>query len=140
MLDHVSEEQRTLSDSIAKLPCAIEFPASAGEALEKRTTLTGGDEQRRHPRFPVPAERRMAALQYRQTLPALPRDRQLCTVYTLDRARGGTSFLHAEPLYPGERMELMFVDGQRRTVDVVRCRRWGRRCFEVGTRFVTNAN
>jgi hypothetical protein len=79
----------------------------------------------------------VAALEHRQSLPALPRADTRHVVYTKDVSRGGIGFLHSEPLFPMEQFRLALPDGKSRTIEVVRCRRIQQRCFEIGAVFVS---
>ncbi len=114
--------------------CSVELPAELDDFFE-HSGPTGGSlaEQRRFPRVNL---RTPAALRYRQTLHALPRAESWHKVFVKDISRCGVAFLHGEQLYPNERMALLMPDGTRLPVEVVRCRRLGARCYEIGVRFV----
>lgn len=122
--------------AIDALPCAIEFPEGWGEdgagfALPSPTYA----DQRQYPRFVCRGMQGRAALEYRQTLPAIDRTHQVCRVYLMDLSRSGIRFLHSEPLYPRERMRIILSDGKRRGIEVQWCRRIQQGCYSIGTRF-----
>lgn len=76
--------------------------------------------------------RTFAALTVRSSLPGLPRDVSTERVCLKDVSRSGVSLLHSRQLYPGERLELVVLDGVRRELQVTRCRKIQDRCYEVG--------
>jgi hypothetical protein len=79
---------------------------------------------------------RRAALEYRQSLPALPRNPGWFGVYMNSLSRKGCGFFHGEQLYPGERMRLVLLTGTDLPIEVRWCRRIDENCFEIGARFV----
>jgi hypothetical protein len=58
---------------------------------------------------------------------------------TRDLSRGGMNLVHTDQLYPGQRIDLVLLDGVLRTVEVCWCRRLANRCYSVGCRFTTAA-
>lgn len=123
-----------LSEALAACRCAIRLPAGWDDFFDKSGPAAGAyDEQRQYPRVNC---RGHAALRYRQTIPALPRPAVWHKVYTKDVSRCGMGFLHSEPLYPRERMTIILPDASCRTIEVVRCRRLGAACYEVGALYV----
>jgi hypothetical protein len=64
---------------------------------------------------------------------AAPRPR---TLLTRDVSRGGIDVLHVDQLFPSQRIDLTLPDGQRRSVEVVWCRRLAPRCWSAGCRFI----
>ena len=72
-------------------------------------------------------------------LPALPRKKGWHGVHLVDLSRGGCSFLHHEPLYPGERMRMILMTGLRPGMEVVWCRRLQGDCFFIGAQFIVAA-
>jgi hypothetical protein len=79
---------------------------------------------------------RRAALEYRQSLPGLPRNPGWFGVYMNDLSRKGCGFFHGEQLYPGERTRLVLPTGTDLPIEVRWCRRIDENCFQVGTQFV----
>ena len=133
MLDR-DHAMRPLAEVLASLRCEIELPPSWQDRPGKTGSLATGSEQTR--RFARRCFCMPAALRHLQTFPALSRPETWCRVYTKDVSRDGLSFLHSEQLFPRERTQLILIDGTRRTVEAVRCRRIQDRCFEVEARFV----
>lgn len=123
---------------LAQSPCLVRLPPSWTDFFEKTGLVQGAMSERR--RFPRINLRSKAVLQYRQTFPSLPRPSLLYTVYTKDVSRSGVAFLHGEQLYPLEQMTLILPDGKLRTIQVVRCRRIGPSCFEIGAQFAANSS
>jgi hypothetical protein len=94
------------------------------------------NDQRRFRRQPVFCA---AALQHVTTIKALPRAVEWHKVVLLNVGRGGVGFLHSRQLYPSERLQLIFPDLRPRYIEVVRCRKLGSQCFEVGAQFVSSS-
>ncbi len=117
----------------ARSPCLVRLPPSWTDFFEKTGLVQAALAERRQ--FPRINLRSRAVLQYRQTFPSLPRPAFTYTVYTKDISRSGVSFLHGEQLYPSEQMILILPDGKPRRIQVVRCRRIGPSCFEIGACF-----
>ena len=93
---------------------------------------TAWDEARRHPRFYYRAQVQATIHPFRGAQnPAVQ-----CSVLTRDLSRGGLNVLHTEQLFPGQRIELLLLDGVRRMVEVCWCRRLGNRSYSVGCRFL----
>ena len=133
MLDFSDQEQKLVS-AVGPLKCDVKLPSSYEDDACQTGQLPGAySDRRRHPRFSFHV---CAALLYRQTLPALSRPDGWHKVFTKDLARGGLSFLHSEPLFPRERMQLVIPGQAERTIEVVSCARVQKRCFRVGVRFV----
>ncbi|HEY3969005.1 MAG TPA: PilZ domain-containing protein [Planctomycetaceae bacterium] len=78
--------------------------------------------------------RMRAAMDLRQTLPAIERERAFHCVYLRDISRTGIGFLHADELFPGEECTL-WLPQKELHVAVVHCRRKAARCYIVGARF-----
>jgi hypothetical protein len=136
MLDH-SDQDCELARWIYSLPCRVRLPSKLDEAFEKTGPVPAipGD-VRSGGRLYCRGSGHRAALEYRQTLPALPREAAWHGVYTTDFSRRGCGFLHSEVLYPGERMRLILLTGLRRVIEVAWCRRIDESCYAVGSRFV----
>lgn len=116
-----------------KSRCLLAIPESQRRLLEgSGLAPTCHDEHRRFPRLRLKAK---AALQIVQSLPAFPRPKERHQVYTLDVSRSSVGFLHSEQLYPCERVEIMLDEGRWRPIEIVCCRRLGRRCYQVGATF-----
>ena len=71
---------------------------------------TAWDEARRHPRFYYRAQRAGDD----PPLSAAPQPAVQCSVLTRDLSRGGLNVIHTEQLFPGQRIELLLLDGVRR--------------------------
>lgn len=85
-------------------------------------------------RFVRAAFHRRVVLELQQTFPSVPREERNYVILTRDLSRSGIGFLHAEQLYPGERVRLWLPTGPVAT-EVTRCRRHDARCYEIGVRF-----
>jgi hypothetical protein len=95
----------------------------------------------------VPAQindrRRYARMYYRcaaqllldGNLPAFPREGHAIKTYSCDISRSGVAFLADRELYPLETVRLQIDPLGEKRLCVVRCRRLGPQCFEVGGRF-----
>ena len=116
------------------LPCEIELPDD-WDACSRTVLPETGYEQRRFPRIACQAN---AALRCSKTFPAIPRTDTWCRVLVQDISRCGTGFLHSEQLFPDEKALIVFPDGNQRAIQVMRCRRLGKKCFEVGCQFIAH--
>ena len=144
MLDLENESGRLrLADAITQLECRIELPEAWGDFFDQ-TGPTGSDpnEKRQFPRW---KNRTLAGLLQCETFPIIPRSEQCHPIYLKDVSRGGAAFIHAEQLYPLERMRLLLIDDVSsrllqnnclRAIEVSRCKRVQARCYEIGARFV----
>jgi hypothetical protein len=133
MLDFSDHEQALVS-AVGPLKCDVSLPSSFEDDACRSGQLPGAySEKRRHPRFNFGG---CAALKYRQTFPALSRPLDWHKVFTKDLSRGGLSFLHSEPLFPRERVQIVLPLQEAKTIEVVSCVRVQERCFRVGGRFV----
>ena len=81
-------------------------------------------------------EKHRAALEIRQSLPALPRETAWHSVYTSDFSKQGCGFLHSAILYPGERLRMILLTGVERAIEVAWCRRLDKNCYAIGAVFV----
>lgn len=118
------------------LVCDIEIP----DDLQERRRLSGqfvDDESLR--RYPRKACQANAAFRARKTLPAIRREPIWSRIVLQDISRCGAGFLHSEQLFPDEEALVVFPNGSQRIVRVMRCRRLGPKCFEVGCQFTTNS-
>jgi hypothetical protein len=79
--------------------------------------------------------RTKALLAITTTLPRLVRADERMVVYTKDVSREGIGLYAAEQLFPCERMKIWLPGQELQRIRVVRCRKLGECCFEVGTRF-----
>lgn len=132
-----------LGGIVGQFKCAIELPPSWGEFAERRAGFSVVPNDKRV--YPRRSHFSVAALEYRQTAPALPRPSEWHKIYTTDVSRGGIAFLHSEQLYPRERMRIVVSGdgllsrfGHRNDffLEVARCRRLKFRCYEIGGFFV----
>jgi len=136
MLDLEAQKQSP-GEVIAQLPCNVQLPADLERDFERTGPVPAcpNDGRQSHRVYWRGAEF-TAALEYQQTLPAVPRCQGWHRVYIVDISKRGISLLHSEQLFPGERMRTLLVTGDHRTVQIAWCRRLGDRCFRVGARFV----
>jgi hypothetical protein len=136
MLDR-DDHERNVAQWIHSLPCCVKLPLRLQEDFEKTGAASPVPEDVRSGcRVYCRGKEYRAALEYRQSLPSLPREARWYGVYTTDLSRLGCGFLHSELLYPGERLRLILLTGIERMIEVARCRRIGEECFEVGARFI----
>ena len=94
------------------------------------------NDHRRFPRVRCRSKRHRAALKRLPTFAALASSQQWSAVYVADFSKTGVQVLHAEQLFPGERLRLLLLTGNLLDLEVVRCRRMGDACFAVGTQIV----
>lgn len=126
-----------LTKWIRSLPCFVRLPPGMVDGSGRFVQKSGAyDDVRQFQRFSCPGTGCQAALEYRQSLPALPREKAWFGVYITDLSRGGCGLLHSEPLYPGEQMRLRLVTGGLHGIEVMWCRQLDERCFAVGMQFV----
>jgi hypothetical protein len=137
MLDLRGQEQ-ALIETVGPLRCDVNLPSAWEESLSQTGRLPGKySDRRRYPRYHFGG---CAALQYRQTFPALPRPEAWYKVFSNDISRGGLSFLHGEPLFPRERMLIVLPPQLVRAIEVVSYVRVQERCFRVGARFIEQSS
>lgn len=130
----LSDQAEELVKTVGPLKCAVELPAEWQDYFERTGQVPGRyQERRRHPRYYY---RVCAALQHRQTFPALNRPTEWYQVYANDVSRGGLSFMHGEQLFPRERMPIVLPRLGMSTIEIVWCLRVKRHCFHVGARFL----
>jgi hypothetical protein len=131
-------EQSDLSEFLASLPCRIMLPEGAlTRRGDDRSFPPNFNDRRRFARRCVFDSLSRAALEYRQTLPAAPREPGWHAVYVVDVSRGGMRLFHFEPLYPQESFRVVLASGVQREVVVARCRRICERCYSIGVGFNT---
>ena len=125
-------ENGNAENMIAALPTRVALPEGF---LSKPNgpTPTCWEDMRQFPRYSF---RSAAALEIQSSLPALARSARPERVYVKDISRAAIAILHAEQLFPGERLCVTVQDGVRRTATVARCRRVQKNCFEVAAYFV----
>ena len=118
MLDR-DDHGRDVARWILTLPCYVKPPLKLQRDFENigRAPPFPTDE-RAWCRVFCRGMRCRAALEYRQSLPALPRESRWHGVLTTDFSRDGCGFLHSEILYPGERLRLILLTGIRRVIEV----------------------
>jgi hypothetical protein len=136
MLDRHFATAPTVAE-IERLPCFVELPAALEAAFESQgptASLPGC--KRRFPRFRCRGKNKRVALEYRQSLPGLPRGQVWFAAYITDISRGGVGLLHSEPLYPKERFRIVLLDGSLRQIEIVRCQRLDEYCYALGACFV----
>ena len=87
-------------------------------------------EQRQSPRI---EHRRRGAMQVADPIPAIRRTATPDGILVRDVSRRGMRFLFDQQLFPGEKLRIWLPEAELRG-DVMRCRRLGPRCYEVGVR------
>ncbi len=136
MLDCHADTVPTVTQ-IKQLPCSVGLPAAWEDNFELQglaPSLPGC--KRRFSRVRCRGKTSLVAMEHRQTFPSLPRAHEWHAVYITDIARGGIGLLHGEPLYPKERLRVVLLDGSLRLIEIVRCERVDKHCFNIGARFV----
>lgn len=132
MLEH-DDRKHAAADLIGSFPCNVELPNELRNNFEKHGVMPFNEnDRRRYPRVLCRSKRNRAGLEYRTTIPHLPRETVWHNVYVTNVSRDGIGLLHSEPLYPRENMRLLLLNGKLATIEIVNCRRLGPRCFEVG--------
>lgn len=100
--------------------------------LARRDSLPQPGDTRQFPRRHVVAQ---AIVEYRNGLPAHPRQPQRHKVIVADLSRRGLRFLHCEQAFPGEFAMIQIAAGKQMHVEVARCRKIAESCYEVGAKF-----
>lgn len=122
-------ELADVEELIGSLPCLVELPESVESFFARRGPLpTRFGDERQYPRYYCRAE---AALRCRPSLPAIERQAAQHRIYVRDISRSSVSFYHSEQLFPLESAELMLSDGLARSLQIIRCRKIQRFCYEV---------
>ena len=144
MLDVVGETAVQLDELVAQLHCEIQLPESMADFFSvDGSALPAMYSCRR--RFQRISLRVFAGLHVRQSSPAIPRQAKWHRIYLKDVSHGGAAFLHSEQLFPRERMKILMPDDRIRRllpgrsqaiIEVIRCRRIGEKCFDIGSKFV----
>ena len=136
MLDG-STRAESAASVIEALPCQVQLPEKLRESFELAgPTPSMPNDHRRFPRVRCRSKRHRAALKRLPTFAALASSQQWSAVYVADFSKTGVQVLHAEQLFPGERLRLLLLTGNLLDLEVVRCRRMGDACFAVGTQIV----
>jgi hypothetical protein len=133
MLDRNSPDQ-AVATWIHSLPCDVQIP-KAGANPERVAPLPSiRDDIRSTARVHCAGNNR-AALELRQTLPAVPRENAWKSIYIANVSKNGCGFIHSQILYPSERFTVILLTGIKRLVEVVWCRRVDTHCYSVGSKF-----
>ena len=110
MLDALRFKEMTAT--LETLPCRVVLPPGWKDFFDRRgPQVWPGDNRRRYVRSHFPMR---AMLETLGNLPAVPRGREQHVVLMKDISRGGAGFLHAAPVYPGERVRLWLPHRQPR--------------------------
>ena len=113
-------------------PATIALTESDHEFFAKSGPLpTAWDEYRRFPRFYFRSCFRMSIFPPHVSRGSQPAD---CWILTRDLSRSGMSILHNEQLFPGQQLAVV-LNGVKRKMVVLWCRRLGQRCYTAGCRF-----
>lgn len=118
--------QRALRD----LSFEVQIPRTKLEELSKigPTSPTLADERRRV-RF---RKLKRAIICCDRTLPSIERTRQLSLGLMLNISKEGIGMLYHLQLYPQERFVMRIVGYDLLRLTVVRCRKLGPKCYEIG--------
>jgi hypothetical protein len=143
MLEFNREDDTMHECLISDLRCEIELPPCMSEFFDiPHSEVVMADDRRRYKRWNC---RTVGALECRQTFTKLRRLPSWHQVFIKDVSLGGLAFLHSEQLFPLEQMRILLPeitikplskDHRKRIVEVLRCRKCGNRCFEIGAKFV----
>ena len=129
-------EPQGLIHQLQRLECRISIPQELLNVLLQKEASHGVfDDRRRFQRRKCPIDQAAAGMLPLANLPSLTRERCWQRVYIADVSRGGIGFLHSEPLYPMEQVQLVIPSGAKYQLEVVRCRRVASSCFTVGASF-----
>lgn len=111
----------------------LRIPEAVMASLRARQGMVppAGD-MRQFPRRQVLSQ---AVVEYRDGLPAHPRQPLRHKVIVADLSRCGLRFLHSEQLFPGELAIVQIASGKQMCLEVARCRKIADSCYEVGARF-----
>jgi len=135
MLDRHHPEQG-VAGWIESLPCHIQFPPNLRANFERTgPSQTVADDIRSSVRIHCCGSTHRAALLFRQSLPAFPREAGWHSVYTTNISKHGCGFFHSAIVYPSEQFAFVLLTGIERWVEVMWCRRIDTHCFAVGTQF-----
>jgi hypothetical protein len=143
MLEYNHQDDPMHESLMCNLRCEIVIPSSLGDFFyEKQSQAVVADDRRRYKRWNF---RNVGALETPQTFDDLERLPCWQRIYVKDISLGGMAFLHSEQLYPLEQMRILLPERtlepllqgrKKRIAEVVRCRKWGDRCFEIGVKFL----
>lgn len=111
----------------------LRVPEAVMKSLQERRDAppVSGD-VRQFPRRHLVAQ---AIIEYRDGLPAHPRQPQRHSVIVADLSRRGLRFLHSEQFFPGELAIIQIAAGKQMCIEVARCRKIADACYEVGAKF-----
>jgi len=119
--------------TVESLSCNIELPDDWDDRQRSLVQVVDNNQNRR--RYPRQTCRANAAMRPRKTLPPIRRNETWSRILLQNISRCGVGFLHSEQLYPEEEAIIVFPNGSQRILRVMRCRRLGPKCFEVGGEF-----
>ena len=102
---------------------------------ERRAAPPRPVDSRQFPRRYLVAQ---AIVEYRNGLPAHPRQPQRHSVLVADLSRRGLRFLHSEQVFPGELAIIQIAAGKQMHIEVARCRKIADCCYEVGAKFIAS--
>ena len=121
--------------TVEALSCDIELPEDWQDRQQSVGQLV--DEYEATRRYPRRACSASAAMRLQRTLPAIRRQSIWSRVLLQNISRCGAGFLHSEQLFPNEEAVIVFPNGSQRIVRVMRCRRLGPKCYDVGCEFAS---
>jgi hypothetical protein len=114
----------------------VVMPWPLDDFLSKQGIVQARDADRR--RFARLYYRTPVKLHISQSLPAIKRKSKLVNTYSCDISREGVGFLCDRELYPKELIQITLNKVGDRQVQVMRCRKLSKYCFEIGGKFVGN--
>jgi hypothetical protein len=111
----------------------LRVPDAVSKSLhERRDAPPQPSDTRQFPRRYLVAP---AIVEYRDGLPAHPRQPQRHSVIVADLSRSGLRFLHSEQIFPGELAIIQIASGKQMHIEIARCRKIADCCYEVGAKF-----
>ncbi len=118
---------------IDRLDWSIELPPNwSGFFDETGESSSLVDDQRQNRRMKI---RTLAVMHLEHRLPAIPRPELPLAAYTRDFSRRGCGFIAPVQLFPQEMVRLILPTFWLRLL-IVRARRVGNHCFEIGTELI----
>ena len=143
MLELNCEDDTMHECFIGNLRCEIQIPSCLSGFFDiPQSEPVMADDRRRYKRWNC---RNVGALECRQTLAHVKRTQGWSRIFLKDVSLGGLAFLHSEQLFPLEQMRILLPEKvlkplaethRKRIVEVVRCRKHGNRCYEIGAMYV----
>lgn len=126
----VSPQQNLIDEAWDAADMTVQLPESMARFMEKRGAMPLYHENKRG-----------FHRHYMRGKALLKRGNLTIGTYTKDISRQGVGLLSPVQLLPLERIELVLSNGAKLHLEVTRCRRIDKNCFDCGARFaVANCN